>query len=168
MRFQKNTKIALLSFTCLWVMTVPVMAQDGAKSSFAQMAANSNRFEVEAARIALEKGRDQSAKDFAKDMLHDHTKSMEDLEQAAKNEGIALPSALDAEHMTKLEALNQAAESDFDQAYLSTQVAAHEDTVRLFMTYSQDGPDGALKNYATQSVGTLRTHNIRIHGLANQ
>ena len=160
--------VAVMAFTASSGLVQPSFGQEGAAQSFARKAAVSNRFEIDAAKIALEKGKDQSAMKFAQDMMNDHSESLVELEEAAKAENVSIPATLDPDNTAKLAALNKAPTTDFDQAYLSTQVAAHEDAVRMFMAYSKDGPDGALKNYATKTVGTLRTHNIRIHGLTHQ
>jgi putative membrane protein len=160
--------IAVLALAAFPGLVEPTLAQDGAAQKFAQDAAMSNRFEVEAAKIALDVGRDQSAKDFAQDMLDDHSRSLAELEKAAEAEKVSLPTEQDAGTKEKLQALRDASANDFDQAYLSTQVAAHEDAVHLYDTYAKGGPEGALKNYASRTVGTLRTHNVRIHGLTHQ
>jgi len=168
MSFRMITVSALGVIASLYVLGSSAVAQDNAKQSFAQKAALSNRFEIEAAKLALQKGKDGSAKEYAQDMIDDHSKSLSELEEAAKAERVILPLELDAENMKKLKGLSEAPASDFDQAYLSTQVVAHEDAVELFMSYSKDGPNGMLKNYAMQTVGTLRAHSIRIHGLTNK
>jgi len=135
---------------------------------FAQKAAVSNMFEIEAAKIAVEKGRDETAKAFARDMISDHGKAAGELLKAADSQKITLPTALDVEHQKKLDALKAASTTDFDQAYLSTQVSAHEEAVILFDGYAKKGAAGALKSFAETTLGTLRTHNVRIHGLTTK
>lgn len=80
-------------------------------------------------------------------------------------EKISLPTGLDDEDTKKLAALKGASEADFDQAYLSTQVTARENAVALFTAFAKDGPDGPIKNFAANSIGTLRTHTVKVHGL---
>ena len=139
-----------------------------APQAFAQKAALSNIFEIEAAKLALERGKDPSAKMFAADMIADHQQAGIALANAAGQEHVQLPAALDAEHSQKLEALKSSSDKDFDQAYLSTQVTAHEEAVSLFADYAKSSPSGALKSFAEKTLGTLRTHNVRIHGLTKE
>jgi putative membrane protein len=146
----------------------PAIAQQDQKQEFAQQAARSNSFEIQAAMLAIERGKDEPAKQFARDMVRDHTKAQADLESAAKNEGMRINPELGDENMKKLAALKAASDVDFDQAYLSTQITAHEDAVALFTAFAKDGPNGPIKNFATSTIGTLRTHTIRIHGLTDK
>ncbi|MCL7999805.1 DUF4142 domain-containing protein [Brucella sp. 21LCYQ03] len=160
--------IALCLLSLFYPLHTSAFAQDNRNLVFAQKAATMNRFEIESAKLALALGKDASAKKYAHDMIEDHSKSLVELEMAASAERVLLSNDLDPESYKKLQALREAPAADFDQAYLSTQVAAHEIAVQLFMTYSKDGPDGALKNYAGHTLGTLRTYNVRIHGLTNK
>lgn len=133
--------------------------------AFAQKAALSNTFEIEAAKLVLDRGRDPAAKTFAADMISDHERAGVALANAAGEEHVQLAAGLDDEHFQKLEALKSSSDKDFDQAYLSTQVSAHEDAVRLFENYAKNSPGGPLKSFAEKTLGTLRTHNVRVHGL---
>lgn len=75
---------------------------------------------------------------------------------------------LDEQHRKQLDALKAASEKDFDQAYLSTQVLAHEEAVKLFDECAQSNNAGALKSFAEKTLGTLRAHSVRIHGLTKK
>ena len=161
--------IAVTAFTFIWF---PIIGntQDGVLSAqvFAERAAASNTFEIEAARVALEKAKDEEARTFAKDMISDHEKAGLALAMAAKEENIQFDEVLDEQHRKQLDALKAAPDKDFDQAYLSTQVLAHEEVVKLFNEYAQSSNAGALKAFAEKSLGTLRAHNVRIHGLTKK
>ncbi|QKK33307.1 DUF4142 domain-containing protein (plasmid) [Rhizobium indicum] len=143
-------------------------ADDAAKkhaTDFAAKAAMSNMFEIEAAKIEIEKGKADDAKQFAHDMIRDHGKAGPVLNDAAKQDGIELPTALDAEHAAKLTALRQSDAANLDQAYLSTQVTSHEEAVNLVDSYLKQGPDGQLKRTAAKILPDLRMHLTRIRGL---
>lgn len=146
---------------------LPAYAQDAASTAFAQKAAQADMFEIEAGKVAIARGKDDAAKQFARDMVMDHTKSSTDLKSAVEAEKIELPTGLTKENTDKLAALEVASDADFDQAYLATQVAAHEEAVAMFTSYVKDGPDGPIKNFATATLGTLRTHAIKVHGLTD-
>ena len=163
----------LISKLCLLLLTAaPGLAADDAARSkatdFVTSAATSNMFEVEAAKIETAKGKAQDARGFADDMLKDHGRAGSMLADAAREDGIALPTAIDDEHSKKLEALRQSDASNLDQAYLSTQVTAHEEAVTLFADYAQKGPDGAVKRAAQKILPDLRMHLTRIQGLASK
>ncbi|OWV72798.1 hypothetical protein ATY76_08335 [Rhizobium sp. R339] len=156
----------------LFLLAAPAFAADEAArqkaTDFAARAAMANMFEVEAAKIELAKGKAEDAKQFAGDMLKDHERAGATLADAAKEDGISLPASLDDEHNKKLEALNQSDQANLDQAYLSTQVAAHQEAVALFHDYSRNGPDGALKRASQKILPDLRMHLTKIQGLTSK
>ncbi|MBX4896958.1 DUF4142 domain-containing protein [Rhizobium bangladeshense] len=163
----------LTSKLCLlFLLAAPAFATDGAArqkaTDFATRAALTNMFEVEAAKIELAKGKAEEAKQFASDMLKDHERAGSTLADAAKEDGIALPAALADEHNKKLEALSQSDQENLDQAYLSTQLTAHQEAVALFADYSQNGPDGALKRASQKILPDLRMHLTKIQGLTSK
>ncbi|OWO94874.1 hypothetical protein B5E41_10690 [Rhizobium esperanzae] len=160
----------LLNLCLLFLAAGPSLAADEAArraaSDFATTATISNMFEMEAAKIEIAKGAAGDAKQFADDMLNDHERAGAVIADAAKKDGVQLPTAIGNEHKKKLEALQQSDLENLDQAYLSTQVTAHQDAVALFDDYSQNGPDGALKRASQKILPDLRMHLTRIQGLA--
>ena len=169
----RHHKTAVASILALMLAVAPgqiVGVANAADSpeAFVRKAGLSNTFEVEAAKLALTRGKAPDAKTFAADMIKDHTAAGAALAKAAAEQGIEVPKQLDREHGQKLEALKAATDADFDQAYLSTQVSAHEEAVALFDDYIKHGSGGPLGAFAESTLGTLRTHNVRIHGLTHQ
>jgi putative membrane protein len=130
-------------------------------------AAVDNLFEIEAAKLAQQRALNNDTKAFAADMIRDHTPAGDSLAAAAKSESVDIPAKLDDEHQKKLDALKVVPAGDFDQAYLSTQVTAHEEALTLFQSYAKNGPDGALRNSANAILPTLKMHNVRVRGLAS-
>ncbi|RAX41251.1 DUF4142 domain-containing protein [Rhizobium tropici] len=164
-------KIATTVFA-LCMTALPATAADNGvmqhATDFATKAAISNMFEVEAGRIEIAKGRAHDAKQLAEDMVKDHGEADTMLRDAAKQDGIALPGALDDEHRQKLAALEQSDPPNLDQAYLSTQVTAHQQAVELFDAYSKKGPDGRLKRSAEKLLPDLRMHLTRVQALTSK
>lgn len=161
--------IAILAALAFAFTHGPASAQQSpSPEDFARQAAISNAFELQAAELVVKRGKDPRAIDFAKDMLRDHGKASAELMEAAKADGISLPNGLDDRRKKQLEALQAATEKDFDQAYLSTQMTAHEDAVTLFDAFAKSGNAGALKTFAQRTIGTLRMHTVRVHDLTDQ
>ena len=48
--------------------------------------------------------------------------------------------------------------ADFDKLYVQMQTDAHVDAVGLFSGYAAGGAAGALKDFATQTLPTLKMH----------
>jgi putative membrane protein len=135
---------------------------------FADMASSSNMFEIESSRIALEKASSEEVKTFAQHMIDDHTKAGEDMKAAAQSDGITPAEALQPAHQAKLDELSGMEGEAFDQAYLSAQVAAHDEAVALFEGFSANGEDSALKAFAANTLPTLQQHREEVGALAGQ
>jgi len=154
----------------VYLTALPILAADdiGAKQQFAQKAYMSNMFEIEAAKIEISMGRAVDAKQFAQDMLRDHSRAAPPLADAAKRDGVTVLQVLDAEHQQKLAAIRHSDPTNLDQAYISTQVTVHQQAYEMFLAYAKDGPDGALKNFATRLLPDLHMHLTRVQGMANK
>ncbi|MBY5359887.1 DUF4142 domain-containing protein [Rhizobium leguminosarum] len=161
-----------INFCLLFLIAGPILAADAVTrqkaTDFATRAAMSNMFELDAAKVEVAKGAAEDAKQFASDMLKDHGRAGPILADAAAEDGVQLPSVLDDEHKKKVEALQQSDRENIDQAYLSTQVTAHQEAVALFSDYSRNGPDGALKRASQKILPDLRMHVNRIEGLTSK
>lgn len=147
--------------------TLPAVSQAAElqPQSFAEKAAISDMFEIEAAKIEIQNGKSDKIKAFAEEMVKDHGGSTHNLMGAAAKEGIDLPKALDSKHQEKLDALKPLSGVQLDAAYASTQISVHTEAVALFDAYSKDGKGGPLKAFAQQTYPIIRTHLVRIKGL---
>ncbi|WP_268964369.1 DUF4142 domain-containing protein [Agrobacterium pusense] len=74
---------------------------------------------------------------------------------------------MSAEYAEKMRALETASQSEFDQAYLSTQVSVLKDAKTIFEAFIKTGIAGSLRAYAENQRGTLGTYSVRVQGLTN-
>ena len=156
----KRVAIAVLAtFTCL---AIDAGAAELTAQTFAEKVAQSDRFEIQAAKLVVQKGHSEKVKAFAQNMLSDHGKSTKGLMEAAAKDGVGLRVNLGNELQKKLNSLKPLSGVELDAAYVSTQVSAHSDAVELFDKYSKDGPAGALKSFAVATYPTIRMHLVRI------
>lgn len=137
-------------------------SQEMPAQTFAEKAAQSDMFEIAAAKLVLDKGVSDEVKTFAGDMVKDHGKSTHGLHDAATKDGVTLPSDMGAKLRTKLDSLKPLTGPALDAAYVSTQVSVHTDAVELFDKYAKDGQAGALKAFAQQTHPTIRMHLVRV------
>ncbi len=135
---------------------------------FVTRAATANLFEVEAGKLVLQRGKDPKAQEFAQQMVTDHQAAGSKMREVAMADGISLPQGLDDEHKKKLDALKAASDADFDQAYLSTQLTGHQQTVALFDDYAKHGPEGEVRDTAKALLPTLRMHLAHIEELTDK
>jgi putative membrane protein len=127
---------------------------------FVQKAAMSDMYEVQAGKLAAEKGQSDAVKQFAQQMVDAHTKTTEELTGIVKSKNIKvdLPSALDSTHQKSIDDLNSASAQDFDKTYANQQVDAHQEAVHLFKKYAAKGDDADVKQWVEKTLPTIEHH----------
>ncbi|HEV7291474.1 MAG TPA: DUF4142 domain-containing protein [Devosia sp.] len=170
---------SLLLGTAL-IMAAPAVAQDTTApmaatampaaeitdpAQFATMAASSNMLEIESSTLALEQSQNEDVRAFAEQMIADHTAASEQMATAAAEEGVTPPMGLQPHHQEMLDSLTGLEGEQFDAAYMQLQVQAHDEAVALFETYSTQGEDGALKEFAVATLPVLEEHQEHAHSM---
>jgi putative membrane protein len=125
---------------------------------FIKEAAMSDMLEIDAAKIAQQKG-NADEKKFAEVMITDHTKTSTELKGLVSGEmKSAIPSALDDSSQKKLGKLRDTKSEAFASEYDPMQVTAHKDAVDLFERYAKGGDDAKLKDWAGKTLPALQHH----------
>jgi putative membrane protein len=126
---------------------------------FVSKAGVAGMFEIRSSEIALKASSNAEVKSFAHQMIKDHSKAAKVLKSTAQASiGAKVPTALDAEHQQVLDDLKGKKGQAFDKAYLDDQVQAHDDAVALFSGYSESGDNAKLKQFAAETLPTLKMH----------
>jgi putative membrane protein len=125
---------------------------------FIKEAAMSDLLEIEAAKVAQQKG-NATEKTFAAQMITDHTKTSSELKGMVSGDmKAALPTALDGSSEKKLGKLRDVKPEEFASEYDPMQVSAHKDATSLFERYAKGGDDPQLKDWAGQTLPALQHH----------
>ena len=125
---------------------------------FIKEAAMSDMLEIEAAKIAQQKG-NATEKTFARQMITDHTKTSSELKGMVSGDmKAAIPTALDDSSQKKLDKLKDTKPGDFAAEYDPMQVSAHKDATSLFERYAKGGDDPKLKDWAGKTLPALQHH----------
>jgi putative membrane protein len=129
-----------------------------ATDDFVEDASAKGVAEVEAAKLAKEKGTAADVKTFADMMIKDHTAANQKLKALADSKKIDVSD--DAMLLDKAKAmiLELRGAKSFDQAYANNQVKAHEATIEIFEEEIKDGKDAELKAFATETLPKLKAH----------
>jgi len=135
-------------------------------SSFVSRATQSDLLEIESSRLAEKHAKSENVRQFAQQMVEDHTKSSAKLKDTLAKSKVQQPTSLDGTHKRKLEELQKTKEDGFDSAYMRMQVAAHEDAVKLFRNYSTNGDDSNLQAFAADTLPVLEAHLRHAKGMA--
>jgi putative membrane protein len=134
---------------------------------FADTAAASDAYEIEAGKLARTKATGQALKDFGAMMVKAHTDSTAKLKDAASKATPAItPNAqLTAEQQANLDTLRSATGADFDTAYKSQQVTAHTKALQAMQGYAATGDVTELKAFAGTTATVVQEHLDKISGL---
>lgn len=162
-------KRTILAIAISCGLTLPALAQSvGEKTGvnsvlgvapktedFIKEVALSDMLEIEAAKIAQQKG-NAAEKKFADQMITDHTKTSTELKALVSGEmKAALPTGLDDSSQKKLDVLRNTKPDNFASEYDPMQVSAHKDAVSLFERYAKGGEDVKLKDWADRTLHLL-------------
>ncbi|MGA1859779.1 DUF4142 domain-containing protein [Azospirillum sp. 11R-A] len=126
--------------------------------TFAEKAAISDMFEIQAGKLAQDQAKEQGVKQFGSQMVSDHTKTSDAMKTMAQQKSMTLPTKLDSEHQQKLDKLRGLKGDQFDSAYLQGQTDAHQTAVTLFRQQAENGKDADLRRFAEQTLPTLEQH----------
>ncbi len=128
-------------------------------SSFVEEAAQAGMAEVMAAKLALDKSHDDAVRNFAQRMIDDHTKANDKLKSIVKAKNISVPGQPSKEQLKKIDSLHKVSGDKFNQRYTEFfGVPAHEKAVNLFEREANSGSDADLRDFAQNTLPTLREH----------
>ncbi len=121
--------------------------------------AESHLAEISTGKLAQDKASSDEVKSFAKKMVDDHTKALDDLKQLAQSKGVMLPTEPGRQHMAQQQKLQGMSGDKFDRQYMQQSGdRAHKETHRLLQRAASRAEDADLKNYASKAIGTVETH----------
>lgn len=121
--------------------------------------AQANMAEIEAGKLAQNKTQDERVKSFSQQMVDDHTKALQEVQQLAQSKGVTLPTEPDSKHLKMAEKLNKLSGSDFDKRYLKQGgLSDHKETHRLLQRVQKRADDPELKSLAAKSLPTIEQH----------
>lgn len=137
---------------------------------YAEMAGGSDMYEIESARLAIDKSQNAKVKELAEMILKDHEKSTADLKKTAGEASppITLAPAMNPEQQANIEALRSADAATFDQTYLEQQVAAHQKALAMVQGYAEAGDVASLKQHAANVAGPIQQHLQQAQALAGK
>jgi putative membrane protein len=128
------------------------------KATFVTQATSSNMFEIESSKLAAKNAQSSDVKEFAEEMIADHTKAGNRMESTLQKEGLKATKALSSRHEAMLQELEAAEGADFDKAYVMAQTQAHMEAVTLFRSYASSPDDKNLGAFAKKTLPTLEKH----------
>ncbi len=138
----------------------------GGDLAFMNDAAPGGLAEVELGRLAAERATSPQVKQFAQQMIEDHSKAGEKLEQLAQLKKVELPPGILPQAKQTKEKLSKLSGENFDREYVKAMVQAHQKDVAGFEAVSKNATDADVKAFAAATLPTLQHHLEMIRALA--
>ncbi len=128
--------------------------------NFIIRAAQMNLAEVQLSELALQRSTRASreVRQFAEQMVNDHTGATARLSQVALQKNVILPIELDAQHRVIRNRLSKLSGEEFDRAYLNAMDKDHLASVELFQNQARQGEDPDVRAFARNTLPALRGH----------
>jgi putative membrane protein len=139
------------------------MLDEGPKTpkpeEFAQSAAQSDGYELAAARSALAQSRHAQVRAFAERMIADHEAMARALREAAKASGLEPPDPhVGGDQARFLSGLQSLRGDEFDREYARQQMLAHSGALAMMRGYAEKGSDANLRRLADSSAPIIERH----------
>jgi putative membrane protein len=115
-----------------------------------ERAARANMAEIELGKLAEQRAENPQVKQFARMMVDEHTKALNELKEIASRDKIQMPAALDDDAQDTAKDLGEKRGMDFDKAYMERMIDDHQKTLDLVQDKADDLKD-------TQPTGTSGT-----------
>ena len=160
-----RTSTTCAAFVLAGITAALAQAPSASDADFVMKASAGNTFEIEEAKLAVDRAADPKLKQFAQQMIKDHGDAMKKLQDAAAKAGQKAAMTLDPPHQAMLDNLRGFNGAEFDRIYAADQVAAHAETVALLSDYNQNGRNSGLKSWAKQSLPVVKGHRAAIDAM---
>ncbi|MDQ2878094.1 MAG: DUF4142 domain-containing protein [Pseudomonadota bacterium] len=128
--------------------------------TFVNTAAASDAFEIATSKLALDTSKSASVKAFANQMIKAHTGSTDKLKSvtAALNPPLTPDPVMSADQQATITALKAKTGPEFDTAFATAQVNAHQAALDGLKAYGASGDVAPLKDFANGLVPIVTAH----------
>ena len=117
-----------------------------------------NQFEIQLAQFIQQKAQEESVKKLAQQIIQDHQRAQEQLQQVAQSMQMQLPQQLDEIHQAKLQKMQQKQGRDLEACYTFAQVGDHQREILMHRYEAENAQNPQVKQYAQQTIQPLEHH----------
>ncbi|MDP1643258.1 MAG: DUF4142 domain-containing protein [Phenylobacterium sp.] len=128
-------------------------------------AAIGDMYEVEAGRMAQERGVRAETKALGEMLVSDHTAAAERMAGLARAAGETIPTEMDERRKGLIDNLRAAQGAEFDRVFAAQQVAAHQEALTLHEGFADNTDHPELAAHARETVPRLQAHLERARAL---
>lgn len=143
--------VVLAILTIAWA----AYAQD---RSFWTDAAQIGTAEVALGTLGSQKAQNEKVKQFAEQVVKDHSTVNDELKSIASGKSVSLPTDVSTKQKAAYDKLNGLSGADFDREFIKVMVKDHQSAVKLFEKQSRNETDADAKAFAAKHLPTLQGH----------
>jgi putative membrane protein len=125
---------------------------------FASRAMRGGAGQIELARLAEQKTRSEPVRQYARQLIRDHSEANDALRRLAEEDGVSAPDQLDAEHRSVRDGLSSLSGPEFDIEYLRMQVRDHQRMAQLLEYEIGSGADAQVRDFASGALRKVFVH----------
>src|SRR5262249_3021142 len=114
--------------------------------------------EVKLGELAQKQASSDKVKEFARQMVAEHTLANNKLAERSRNLKLAYLAGTDPEKKATYNRLAQLKGADFDREYMKQMVEDHEKAVQLFEAEAKSKGDAELRQFAENALPKLKAH----------
>jgi putative membrane protein len=129
-----------------------------ADTDFMNQAALGGLAEVQMGQLAAQKATKPDIRQFAQQMVDQHTQVNQQLTQLAQSKNVTPPTTLDPAMQQNMTRLQRERGVAFDRDYVRQQIAGHQAQLALFQREASEGSDADVKAFAAQVAPTIQQH----------
>jgi putative membrane protein len=125
---------------------------------FIELAASQGLAEIKMARLALDKAESLEVRQFAQQMIEDHSRANDQLKSIAQRYRMPVPTSLDTQDQATYEKLAMMNGKDFDREYAKIQKKGHDRVISEYEKASNDLDNPTLREFAQTMLPTMKQH----------
>jgi putative membrane protein len=124
---------------------------------FVRTAAEASMSQVDLGKLAEQHSQNEEVRRFAKTMVEDHTRLVEELKQLGNTEHVALPTSVSRRDADEHRRLNSDSGANFDRSYAQQVVSELERQISEFKTASANATRPNVKEFAQRTIPSLES-----------
>ncbi|HAX80718.1 MAG TPA: DUF4142 domain-containing protein [Cyanobacteria bacterium UBA11372] len=122
-------------------------------------AAQGGMAEVRLAQLALERSRNEQVREFAQQMIDEHTRANQELMSLATQKGVTPPTTPGPKYEAAMRQLMQLSGESFDRAYMSEAgLNGHMESAAVYQRQAMLGQDPDLRAFAARILPRVQDH----------
>jgi putative membrane protein len=125
-------------------------------SDFVQVATGNQLGTVQLSDIAVQRASTDMVKTFAKRMVADYRRVNDDLNTAAKEEGLKVATSMNAESKATFDVLSGLPETQLDQTYIRIMIRQLNGDVVVFQKEADAGKNPKIRAFASSRLSSLK------------